>query len=83
MGGDIFNTGTGKELAPVRVDVPDALPEPVERIAMGLQHLCVLTEGGHVFCWGSDAREQLGPFDPPLGMRAVELDLACDDTRGR
>ncbi|MCR9162417.1 MAG: RCC1 domain-containing protein [Nannocystaceae bacterium] len=78
-GGDIFDTGESRADAPVRVEVADTLPEPIERIAVGLRHLCVITEGGHVFCWGSDDVEQLGPFDPPLNMRATELDLACDE----
>lgn len=77
--GDIFDTAEAQAPAPVRVGVVDTLPEPVERIAVGTRHLCVITEGGHVFCWGQDDVEQLGPFDPPLNMRATELDLACDE----
>lgn len=77
--GDTFDTGEAQATAPVEVGVVDTLPEAVERIAVGLRHLCVITDGGHVFCWGEDDVEQLGPFDPPLNMRATELDLACDE----
>ena len=80
-GGDIFLSGGGGALGPVEVGIADELPEPIERVALGHRHMCVITEGGHVFCWGEDDVEQLGPFDPQLGARAVELDLGCEDER--
>ncbi len=78
-GGDIFLQAGVNAPAPVEVEIVAELPEPIERVALGLRHMCVITQGGHVFCWGDDDMQQLGPFDPPLGMRAVELDLGCDD----
>lgn len=80
-GADIFLNAGSNAPAPVEVGIVAELPEPIERVALGLRHMCVITEGGHVFCWGADDIEQLGPFDPPLDMRAVELDLGCDDAR--
>ena len=62
---------------PMRVDVIDELPEPVIEAEVGASHLCARAESGRLWCWGRDNNEQLGPVDPPLGKRAVELDLEC------
>ncbi len=77
--GDVFLNGGAAAPAPVEVPIGEQLPEPIERVAMGIRHICAITEGGHVFCWGQDDLQQLGPFDPPLDMDAVELAL-CDES---
>lgn len=72
--------GVGSEdpvLQPTQVPIVSELSEPIEAVALGDHHICVITEGGYVWCWGADDVEQLGPFDPMPGERAVELDLLC------
>lgn len=64
-------------LVPMRVEVIDELAEPVVEVEVGASHLCARAESGRLWCWGRDNNEQLGPIDPPVGMRAVELDVEC------
>ncbi len=78
---DKLGTGNPFEAAPVAVSVVDEVTEPVVTVAVGEWHMCVISEGAHVWCWGADEVEQLGPFDPMPGERAVELDLRCPEGR--
>ena len=61
--------------------VPVALGFPVRAVAPGLAHTCVVSESvGEVWCWGDNARSQLGhagsgpsPARVPLPMAAVDI----------
>ncbi|MCH9683533.1 MAG: hypothetical protein K0V04_18995 [Deltaproteobacteria bacterium] len=64
-------------LVPTRIDVVDEITPPLVEIILGNQHLCARAGTMQMWCWGSDAFEQLGPIDPPPGMHAVEFDLEC------
>ncbi len=80
-GEDKYGTGNDFEATPIAVSLLDEVTEPVTMVAVGEWHMCVISEGAHVWCWGADDVEQLGPFDPMPGERAVELDLRCPDGR--
>lgn len=38
----------------------------VVQLALGHEHSCALTEGGDVYCWGANAKGQLGPNTIPV-----------------
>jgi alpha-tubulin suppressor-like RCC1 family protein len=53
-------------------------------LALGFEHSCALTEDGDVFCWGSNAKGQLGPNGVPQpdagdGGDAASLDAGTTD----
>jgi alpha-tubulin suppressor-like RCC1 family protein len=76
---DKYGTGGPFEPQPVEVSILDEIGEAPIAVALGEWHMCVITEGAHVWCWGADDVEQVGPFDPMPGERAVELDLRCPE----
>jgi alpha-tubulin suppressor-like RCC1 family protein len=76
---DKYGTGNAFEPSPVEVSILGEIAEPPIAVALGEWHMCLVTEGAHVYCWGADDVEQLGPFDPMPGERAVELDLRCPE----
>jgi len=65
--------------------------QPIERIAVGAAHACMIDAEGRVFCWGSNARGQLGLGDSddrrqPTFVRDLEragltaIDVAAGDS---
>lgn len=68
-------------LEPRRVNVIDELPEPIVEFGLGGSHLCARASSGRLWCWGRDNQEQLGPIDPPVGKKAVEIDVECPVAR--
>jgi alpha-tubulin suppressor-like RCC1 family protein len=82
--GDINGTDLGTEIpngdplsVPTRVPVTEELPEPIVELDAGRFHVCARSASNRLWCWGSDASEQLGPVDPPDLKRAVEINLEC------
>jgi alpha-tubulin suppressor-like RCC1 family protein len=54
------NVATTFEPNPSRVD----LPEPLVQISAGEAHACGVSSAGRVYCWGDNAKAQLGSSDP-------------------
>ena len=54
------NVATTFEPNPSRVD----LPEPLLQISAGEAHACGVSSAGRVYCWGDNAKAQLGSGDP-------------------
>ncbi len=66
-----------RELRAAQVPTPGVTYTEVKEFASGKYHDCLLTQGGAVWCWGSNHRGQLGrdvPRDPvPGGMPPTGL----------
>lgn len=78
--GSQLGTGIANDtpmLEPRRVGVVDELPEAIAEFGLGGSHLCTRASSGRLWCWGRDNQEQLGPIDPPVGKKAVEIDVEC------
>ena len=67
MGNDMFT------LTPVMIDVG----APVVSVATGATHTCVLTTGGEVLCWGTNANGQLGDGSTDYGFSPQPAMLDC------
>jgi alpha-tubulin suppressor-like RCC1 family protein len=58
--GQVLDTNGPETKRPVIVDALGP-STPVAALGCGLAHTCVWAEDGHVRCWGSNTRSQLGP----------------------
>jgi len=54
------NAATTFEPNPSRVE----LPEPLIQLSAGEAHACGVSSAGRVYCWGDNAKAQLGSSDP-------------------
>lgn len=60
--------------------------QPILEIAAGNAHTCILKNGGDVFCWGENAKGQLGYGDienrgdnsDEMGVHLMKVDLGTD-----
>ena len=73
--GDLGQLGTGGlmyQMEPQPIGV--VFDDPVKQVSAGFSVTCAVTQSGHVYCWGSNARGQLArPASLPLSTEAVEV----------
>lgn len=60
-------------LIPSRSLPYEELSEGVAFLTARQSHLCALSSIGHVWCWGNNSRQQLGPVAPVGGNRTVRV----------
>ncbi|WP_434417844.1 RCC1 domain-containing protein [Nannocystis pusilla] len=58
-----------------------ALPGPIRTLAAGDRHMCVLTESGEVWCWGSNDRGQIGDGGFAVELAPTRVEGAPQDLR--
>jgi alpha-tubulin suppressor-like RCC1 family protein len=58
--GKLGNNSTLNSTVPVAVVTTTGMSDQLKQIAAGHDHVCALTVGGDVYCWGANALGQLG-----------------------
>ncbi|MBL8625785.1 MAG: hypothetical protein JNK64_31015 [Myxococcales bacterium] len=76
--GQLGDGGTGEALTPVDV----AMPTGVVELAAGASHACARTDVGALWCWGENARGQVGTDSGGMPVRTpVQVTLPATTVR--
>jgi alpha-tubulin suppressor-like RCC1 family protein len=72
--------GVGQWLPCGTVPRPVASRLAFRAVAAGSRHTCALTLNGEMYCWGSNARHQLGPGADGARCQSGSLEMPCSET---